>query len=105
MRKPTTIMRRLKEKFPKGGNNPVARILLLLLLSLVVVTAVVFGVVILAVLLLATACFFIFLNMRGRWLRHKLGLDVRPRHASVHKQGVTIEGEYTVNKPDQKKPF
>lgn len=93
-------MWRLTTRIPNKRSNPVVRILLLILLLLAGIVAVFFSAVIIVILLLAAAAFLGILYLRARWLRHKLGLDTHPRHSGVDNRGVTLEGEYTVNKPD-----
>ncbi|MDE2345288.1 MAG: hypothetical protein KGL13_02360 [Gammaproteobacteria bacterium] len=87
-------------RFPRQGRNPVVRIVLMILLGLAAVVAVGFGVVILVILLAAAVVFFSLLYLRARWMRHKFRLHSHPADADTHAHGVTLEGEYTVNKND-----
>ncbi|MGA9853339.1 MAG: hypothetical protein WBR15_10465 [Gammaproteobacteria bacterium] len=97
-------MYRVKSMQPHNKKGLVARILITLLLVLAGAVALIFGVVIVAVLLGAAVILFIFLYLRNWWVRHKLGLNVRPKHhAHTHEDGATIEGEYTVAEPDDDK--
>lgn len=72
----------------------------MILLGLAAIVAVGFGVVILVILLAAAVVFFGLLYLRARWLRHQNGLHAHPAHADTRAHGVTLEGEYTVNKKD-----
>ncbi|MDE2460958.1 MAG: hypothetical protein KGL98_06890, partial [Gammaproteobacteria bacterium] len=75
-------------------------IVLMVLLGLVAIVAVGFGVAILVILLAAAAVLFSWLYLRARWMRHKYGPNSHPANADTHAHGVTLEGEYTVNKSD-----
>lgn len=90
----------LTHKFPQQGRNPVVRIVLMVLLGLAAIVAVGFGVVILVILLAAAIVFFSLLYLRARWMRHKFWPHSHPAHSDAHVDGVTLEGEYTVNKKD-----
>ena len=93
-------MWRLTHSLPHQGRNPVVRIVLMVLLGLAAIVAVGFGVVILVILLAAAVVFFSLLYLRTRWLRHKYGPHAYPANTDAHAHGVTLEGEYTVNKKD-----
>lgn len=93
-------MRRLTHSLPLQGRNPIVRVVLMILLGLAAIVAVGFGVVILVILLAAAVVFFSLLYLRGRWLRHQYGLHTHPARANTQAHGVTLEGEYTVNKKD-----
>ncbi|MHB8423918.1 MAG: hypothetical protein ACYDB9_02010 [Gammaproteobacteria bacterium] len=80
----------------------VARVLVLLLVAVSVVVALFFGVIIIAIVIGIGLILFVFLYARTWWLRRKLGLNVRPRHQRrANDNGITIEGEYTVEHPDE----
>lgn len=93
-------MWRLTNRLPHQGRNPVVRVVLMVLLGLVAIVAVGFGVVILVILLAAAVVFFDLLYLRARWIRHKFGPHAHPAHSDTEAHGVTLEGEYTVNKSD-----
>jgi len=94
---------RLQGMPPQSQRGPVARLLASLLLIAVGAVAMFFGAIIIAVLVGIAAILFIFLYLRAWWLRRKLGLDVHPRHSRKPRDnGVTIEGEYTVEDGDNK---
>ncbi len=96
-------MFRLQGMPPQSQRGPIARLLASLLLIAVGAVAVFFGAIIIAVLVGIAAILFIFLYLRAWWLRRKLGLDMHPRHSRKPRDnGVTIEGEYTVEDGDSK---
>ena len=88
----------------QSGRPPglAARVLVLLLVAVSVVVALFFGVIIIVIVIGIAFILFIFLYARTWWLRRKLGLNVRPRHQRrPNDDGVTIEGEYTVERSDE----
>lgn len=96
-------MFRLQDMQPQPRRGPLTRLLASLLLIGVAVIALFFGAIIIAILIGMAAILFIFLYLRAWWLRRKLGLNVHPRHPRKrHVAGVTLEGEYTVEKGDNK---
>ena len=96
-------MNRLPGMQPETPGGAFAKLFASLLLIAVGLIALFFGAVIIAVLIGLAAILFVFLYFRAWWLRHKLGLDVHPRHSSrkAHDDRVTIEGEYTVESENQ----
>ncbi len=90
-------MNRLPDMQPQGQSGPIAKLLTSLLLIAIGAIALFFGAIIIAVLIGFAAILFLALYLRTLWLRHKLGMNVHPRHSREHSEsGVTIEGEYTV---------
>ena len=94
-------MFRLQGVKPQPQRGPLARLLASLLLIGVAVVALLFGAILIAILIGLAAILFIFLYLRAWWLRRKLGLNVHPHHPQKPRDaGVTLEGEYTVEKGD-----
>jgi uncharacterized iron-regulated membrane protein len=92
---------RLQGMQPQPQRGPLARLLTSLLLIGVAVVALFFGAILIAILIGLAAILFIFLYLRAWWLRRKLGLNVHPHHSQKPRDaGVTLEGEYTVEKGD-----
>jgi membrane protein implicated in regulation of membrane protease activity len=89
---------------PQTRQNPFARLLATLLLIAAGVFALFFGAVIIAVLIGIGVILFFILYLRAWWLGRKLGLNVHPHHPRGQQDdGITIEGEYTVEDSDQQK--
>lgn len=97
-------MWRLTRRLPTTGRNPVTGILLLVMMALGAVAVIAVGTVVLVILLLAAVMFFTVLYLRTQWLRHQLGLNVHPRNVHRNRDGVTLEGEYTVHHAESEKP-
>lgn len=85
-----------------SGQGPFARLLSTLFLIAVLVVALFLGTFIFIVVLGVAVILGIVLYLRFWWLRHQLA-GARPPE-SAPGGGVTLEGEYTVDKRDERRP-
>jgi len=97
-------MWRVIHRLQASGRHPVVRLLLLVVMALAAVAAAAVGAVVLVILLMFAVILFTVLYLRAQWMRRQLGLNLHPRRAQDSRNGVTLEGEFTVHRADSDKP-